>query len=143
MQELRQILTVLRADNNHEASITPAAGLDDLPALITQIAEAGIDVDMRIEGAPRPVPAGVGLAAYRITQEALTNVIKHAGPAHAEVLLRYTDDDMTVEIRDDGNTSGSATTAGGHGLIGMRERAAVHGGELTAGPDPHGGFVVT
>ena len=87
------------------------------------------------------VPAGVGLAAYRITQEALTNVIKHAGHAHASVHVRYTDDDMLLEVRDDG-TPAPTDTAGGHGLIGMRERAAVHGGELTAGPDPHGGFVV-
>ena len=87
------------------------------------------------------MPAAVGLAAYRITQEALTNVIKHAGRAHASVLVRYTDDDMLVEVRDDGHPA--ATVArGGHGLVGMRERAAVHGGELTAGPDPHGGFVV-
>ena len=142
MQELRQILTVLRADDSHEASVAPAAGLDDLPALIAQVTEAGIDVDMRVEGAPRSVPAGVGLAAYRITQEALTNVIKHAGPAHASVLVRYTDEDMTVEVRDDGHATASAAAAGGHGLVGMRERAAVHGGELTAGPDPDGGFVV-
>jgi signal transduction histidine kinase len=142
MKELRQILTVLRADDSQEASITPAAGLDDLPALITHVAEAGIDVDMHVEGAPRPVPAGVGLAAYRITQEALTNVIKHAGPARASVLLRYTDVEMTVEIRDDGHKTVAVPGAGGHGLVGMRERAAVHGGDLTAGPDPHGGFVV-
>ena len=104
--------------------------------------EAGIDVEVHVDGEPRPVPTGVGLAAYRITQEALTNVIKHAGPAHASVLLRYTDDDMVVEVRDDGRATAPTVAAGGHGLIGMRERAAVHGGELTAGPDPHGGFVV-
>ena len=142
MHEMRQILTVLRADDGQGASVTPTPGLDDLPALVTQVAEAGIDVDVRVDGEPRPVPAGVGLAAYRITQEALTNVIKHAGRAHASVLLRYTDDDMLVEVRDDGPATAPTAAAGGHGLIGMRERAAVHGGELTAGPDPHGGFVV-
>ena len=107
------------------------------------MAGAGIAVDVRVDGEPRPVPAGVGLAVYRIAQEALTNVIKHAGGAHASVLLRYTDDAMLLEIRDDGPATGFTTAAGGHGLVGMRERAAVHGGELTAGPDPHGGFVVT
>jgi signal transduction histidine kinase len=142
MHEVRQILTVLRADDGQEASVAPAAGIDDLPTLIAQVAEAGIDVDTRVEGEPRPVPPGVGLAAYRIIQEALTNVIKHAGPAHASVLVRYADDDITLEVRDDGHPTESATTTGGHGLVGMRERAAVHGGELTAGPDPHGGFVV-
>ena len=143
MHEMRQILTVLRADDEGQgASVTPTPGLDDLPALVTQVAGAGIDVDVRVDGEPRPVPAGVGLAAYRIAQEALTNVIKHAGGAHASVLLRYTDDAMLLEIRDDGPATGFTTAAGGHGLVGMRERAAVHGGELTAGPDPHGGFVV-
>ena len=141
MDEMRQILTVLRADDD-SASVTPTPGLDDLPAHIAQVAEAGIDVDVHVDGEPRPVPAAVGLAAYRITQEALTNVIKHAGRAHASVLVRYTDDDMLVEVRDDGHAAASTTAAGGHGLVGMRERAAVHGGELTAGPDPHGGFVV-
>ncbi|HET9602289.1 MAG TPA: ATP-binding protein, partial [Acidimicrobiales bacterium] len=143
MHEMRQILTVLRADEDQGASVTPTPGLDDLPALVTQVAGAGIDVDMRVDGEPRPVPAGVGLAAYRIAQEALTNVIKHAGGAHASVLLRYSDDAMLLEVRDDGPATGFTTAAGGHGLVGMRERAAVHGGELTAGPDPHGGFVVT
>ena len=99
------------------------------------MADAGIDVDGQVDGEPRTVPAGVGLAAYRITQEALTNVIKHAGHAHASVHVRYTDDDMLLEVRDDGRTAPTGT-AGGHGLIGMRERAAVHGGELTAGPRP-------
>ena len=141
MDEMRQILTVLRADED-AASVTPAPGLDDLPALVTHAAEAGIAVDVHVDGEPRPVPTGVGLAVYRIIQEALTNVIKHAGRAHASVLLCYTDDDMVVEVRDDGPAAAPAVAAGGHGLIGMRERAAVHGGELTAGPDPHGGFVV-
>jgi signal transduction histidine kinase len=142
MQELRQILTVLRTDGDTDVSVRPTPGLDDLPALVAQVAEAGVDVDVQVEGDRRAVPAGVDLAAYRITQEALTNVIKHAGRAHASVLVRYTDDDMLLEVRDDGHSAG-ATGAAGHGLIGMRERAAVHGGELTAGPDPHGGFVVT
>ena len=79
MDEMRQILTVLRADDDSGASVTPTPGLDDLPALVAQVAEAGIDVDVHVDGEPRPVPTGVGLAVYRITQEALTNVIKHAG----------------------------------------------------------------
>ncbi|HET9548504.1 MAG TPA: sensor histidine kinase [Desertimonas sp.] len=141
MDEMRQILTVLRADGLG-AAVTPTPGLDDLPILIAQVAEAGIAVDVHVDGEPRPVPTGVGLAVYRITQEALTNVIKHAGRAHASVLLRYTDDDMLVEVRDDGHPAAPTVAAAGHGLIGMRERAAVHGGELTAGPDPRGGFVV-
>ncbi len=143
MHEMRQILTVLRADDDDtDAAVRPTPGLDDLAALVAQVTEAGIAVDVRVEGEPRPVPTGVGLAAYRITQEALTNVIKHAGPAHASVLVRYTDHDVTVEIRDDGHGTPSRAGGGGHGLIGMRERAAVHGGELTAGPAADGGFRV-
>ena len=123
--------------------MTPAPGLHDLPVLVAQVAEAGLAVDLRTEGEPRAVSAGVGLAAYRIVQEALTNVIKHAGPAHASVLVRYTDQDLTVEIRDDGHAGRSGVVTGGHGLVGMRERAAVHGGELIAGPAAGGGFRVT
>jgi signal transduction histidine kinase len=143
MQEMRQILTVLRADGDTDASVTPTPGLDDLAALVAQVTEAGVAVDVRVDGEPRTVPIGVGLAAYRITQEALTNVIKHAGPAHASVLVRYTDHDVTVEVRDDGHATAPTAETGGHGLIGMRERAAVHGGELNAGPTPDGGFQVS
>jgi len=142
MHEMRQILTVLRADGDTGASVTPTPGLDDLAALVAQVSQAGIAVDVRVEGEPRPIPTGVGLAAYRITQEALTNVIKHAGAAHASVLVRYTDHDVTVEVRDNGHATASTAQTGGHGLIGMRERAAVHGGDLIAGPVPNGGFVV-
>jgi signal transduction histidine kinase len=142
MHEMRQLLTVLRTDDDTDASVTPTPGLEDLAALVAQVTEAGIDVAVRVEGEPWPIPAGVGLAAYRIIQEALTNVIKHAGPAHASVLVRYTDHDVTVEVRDDGHATAAPAGAGGHGLIGMRERAAVHGGELIAGPAPAGGFQV-
>jgi len=143
MNEMRQILTVLRADDDTGAAVTPTPGLDDLDALVAQVTEAGIAVDVHVDGEPRPISTGIGLAAYRITQEALTNVIKHAGPAHASVLVRYTDHDVTLEIRDDGHTTAPTAGAGGHGLIGMRERAAVHGGEVSAGPAPNGGFQVT
>jgi signal transduction histidine kinase len=143
MHEMRQVLTVLRADDDAGASVTPTPGLDDLDGLVAQVAETGIAVDVRVEGEPRPIPTTVSLAAYRITQEALTNVIKHAGPAHAWVLVRYTEHDVMVEVRDDGHATASTATGGGHGLIGMRERAAVHGGKLIAGPAPNGGFRVT
>jgi signal transduction histidine kinase len=142
MHEMRQMVAVLRADGESAASITPTPDLGDLPALVAKVVEAGVAVEARVEGDPRPLPTGIGLAAYRILQEALTNVIRHAGPAHASVLIRYTDDNVTLEVRDDGR--GPAVAAnGGHGLVGMRERAAVHGGELVAGAAPNGGFVVT
>jgi signal transduction histidine kinase len=143
MHEMRQILTVLRADDDGDAAVRPAPGLDDLAALVSQVTEAGIAVDVRVEGEARPIPTSIGLAAYRIIQEALTNVIKHAGRAHVTVLVRYTDHDVTVQICDDGHATTSTAGGGGHGLIGMRERVAVHGGELIAGPAPGGGFRVT
>jgi signal transduction histidine kinase len=142
MHEMRQVLTVLRADDDADASVGPTPRLDDLAALVAQVTEAGIAVDVRVEGAPRAIPTTVSLAAFRITQEALTNVIKHAGPAHAWVLVRYSEHDVMVEVRDDGHGAASPAAGGGHGLIGMRERAAVHGGKLIAGPAPNGGFRV-
>jgi signal transduction histidine kinase len=110
------------------------------------VAEAGLAVRLRVEGAPAPLPAGVDLSAYRIVQEALTNVIKHAGPAHAQVTIRYRDQEVAVEVIDDG--PGVAAVAGdggkgtGHGLIGMAERVAAFGGDLEVGPRPGGGFRV-
>ena len=108
MGEMRQLLTVLRTDDDRGEPVTPAPGLDDLAVLVAQVAETGLAVDLRVEGEPRPVPTGVGLAAYRITQEALTNIIKHAGPARASVLVRYGDQELTVEVRDDGRAESSA-----------------------------------
>ncbi len=105
--------------------------------------EAGIAVDVRVEGEPRPVPTGVGLAAYRIIQEALTNVIKHAGPAHASVVVRYTDADVTVEVCDDGRATASAAGGGGHGLVGMRERVSCPRRRARSPAQrPNGGFQV-
>ena len=90
----------------------------------------------------RQWPTGVDLSAYRVVQEALTNVLRHAGPARAVVDVRYTDSSVTVEVSDDGRGAAGPATAGGHGLAGMRERVTVHGGTLDAGPDPAGGFRV-
>ena len=89
-----------------------------------------------MEGVPRPLPAGIDLSAFRIVQEGLTNVLKHAGPARAEVLVRYDDDAVALRVTDDGSGAGEIRDGGGHGLVGMRERVAVCGGELTAGPRP-------
>jgi signal transduction histidine kinase len=99
-----------------------------------------------VEGAPSPLPAGLDLSAYRIVQEALTNVVKHAGPAHAQVTIRYRDHEVAVEVIDDGRGVAAVATDGrrrtGHGLIGMAERVAVFGGDLEVGPRPDGGFQV-
>src|SRR5215211_4578699 len=144
LTELRRLLGVLRQDSDPQASLTPAPGLADLEGLLAEVAKAGLAVRLRVEGAPSPLPAGVDLSAYRIVQEALTNVVKHAGPARAQVTIRYRDQDITVEVLDDGRGPGTAASDGragtGHGLIGMRERVAAFGGDLQTGPRPGGGF---
>jgi signal transduction histidine kinase len=109
--------------------------------LATQVREAGLPVQLRIEGEPRQLPLGLDLSAFRVLQEALTNALKHAGPASAEVTVRYAHDALDLEVLDDGPGSGSGHV-GGHGLLGMRERVSVFGGELNAGPRPGGGFAV-
>jgi len=146
LEELRRLLGVLRQDSESQASLAPVPGLADLEGLLGEVAKAGLAVRLRVEGTPSPLPAGVDLSAYRIVQEALTNVVKHAGPAQAQVTIGYRDRDVTVEVTDDGR--GAAAPAGdgrggtGHGLVGMRERVAAFGGDLETGPRPGGGFRV-
>ena len=125
----------------------PAPSLTDLDALVARTAAAGIPVEVRARGERRPLPPGMELSAYRIIQEALTNVVKHAGPARAEVVLCYQPRSLTIEVTDDGGGPGRRAAAGpgaghGHGLLGMRERVAVYGGRLDAGPrrPPRPGF---
>jgi signal transduction histidine kinase len=146
LTELRRLLGVLRQDGEPQASLTPAPGLANLEGLLAEVAEAGLAVRLRVEGAPSPLPAGVDLSAYRIVQEALTNVVKHAGPARAQVVVGYRDQDVRVEVTDDGQGTVASVSDGragtGHGLIGMRERVQVFGGDLDVGPCPDGGFRV-
>jgi signal transduction histidine kinase len=138
--ELRRLFGILR-DGEERAELTPQPRLAQLGLLLEQVHAAGIDIDLHVEGVPRPLPPGVELSAYRIVQEALTNVLKHAQASRADVLLRYGDRALELEITDDG--SGALANGGGHGLIGMRERATLYGGTLTAGRQSNGGFVVT
>jgi signal transduction histidine kinase len=140
LAELRRLLGVLRDDTDGHASRVPAPGLADVDALVARTAEAGVEVDVVVEGERSPIPAGVDLAAYRIVQEALTNVVKHAGVARARVVVRYGTADVAVEVTDEGR--GGATNGAGHGIAGMRERAALYGGTLEVGPRPDGGFRV-
>jgi len=164
---MRRLLGVLRQDGEPAGSLVPAPGLADLAPLVAQVGEAGVKVWVQVDGERGQVPPGVDLSAYRITQEALTNVIKHAGAATACVKVSYEKGSVTLEIADDGPAvpggtgghSGPGDRAGpgragepgdpgttlagtGHGIIGMRERVAVFGGEFTAGPQPGGGFRV-
>jgi len=139
VDEMRALLGVLRSDDG-PASLKPQPGLADLGQLVSGIQQAGLPVTLRIEGSPRPLPPALDLSAFRIVQEALTNTLKHAGPARADVTVRYEDGDVRLEITDTGRRPGGPGT--GHGLVGMRERAAMFGGELEALPRPEGGFAV-
>jgi signal transduction histidine kinase len=140
LAEMRRLFTLLRS--GAPAELAPQPTLAELDALVAQVREAGLPVELRTEGEPDGVPPGVALCAYRIVQEALTNVIKHAGPAEASVLVRYGADVLELEVRDDGR--GAPNTSGlGNGLAGMRERVALYGGELDASAQNGGGFVVT
>jgi signal transduction histidine kinase len=141
LMETRRMLGVLR-ETDGEATLVPQPGVDQLPDLVQQIRTAGLPVELAVSGESAALPAGLGLTVYRIVQEALTNVMKHAGPAAtAYVTLHYGDQAIEVRIRDDGR--GATFSDGhGHGLVGMRERAAVYGGQVSAEPVPGGGFEV-
>jgi len=139
LAEMRRLLGVLREDAG-EPDLAPQPRLADLPGLAATVREAGLEVEMAVEGRQRSLPAGIELAAYRILQEALTNTLKHAGAAQAQVTVRYAPESVLLEVRDDGRVP--AVDGQGHGLLGMRERAALYGGELDAGPLPGGGFAV-
>jgi signal transduction histidine kinase len=140
--EMRRLLGVLRADTEPRGSLTPAPGLADVEVLAAEVARAGVRVEVRIEGTPAELPAGLELSAYRIVQEALTNVVRHAGPATARVAVRHAPDRVAVEVVDDGRGGDPGRDHGGHGIAGMRERAALYGGTLEAGPRAGGGFRV-
>jgi signal transduction histidine kinase len=140
LTEMRRLLGMLRSDADD--ALAPQPGLGDVPRLVTQVREAGLPVDLRIDGERRELPVGIELSAYRIVQEALTNALKHAGEAHAAVRIRYGDDSLELEIVDDGAEEANRLAGGGHGLVGMRERVALYGGRFDASPNPGGGFVV-
>jgi len=141
LTEMRRMLGVLR-EGDGQAALAPQPGVDDLPDLVGQIRSTGLPVELSIGGAKTPLPGGMELAIYRVVQEALTNVMKHAGPsATAWVELHYGDGTVELRVRDDGR--GATFTDGrGHGLVSMRERVAVYGGQVTAAPVPGGGFEV-
>jgi signal transduction histidine kinase len=138
--ELRRMLGVLRERDETGAPLAPQPGLDGLDELVESVRQAGLLVSVRIDGEPRPLPSGVDLSAYRIVQEGLTNALKHAGPARADVLVRYGDRELELRVSDDGRGHDPSSNGGGHGLVGMRERVALYGGEIEAGPRPGGGY---
>jgi signal transduction histidine kinase len=138
LAEMRKMVGVLRRPEEAPA-LAPQPSLEHLDKLIAHTQERGLPVDLRIEGEPEPLPAGVDLTAYRLVQEGLTNAIKHARAKHAEVVVRYGDGHVELTVTDDGTGDGGGES-GGHGLVGMRERVSVYGGKLEAGPLTDGGY---
>jgi signal transduction histidine kinase len=140
LAELRRLLGIVREG---DAAYAPQPGLAGLDALAEHVRAAGVEVDVRVEGASAPLAPGLDLAAYRIVQEALTNTLKHARATRATVTVRHHGAQVDLEVLDDGvgRDAGGAEGAG-HGIIGMRERASLYGGELRAGPRREGGFAV-
>jgi signal transduction histidine kinase len=139
LDELRATLGLLRGDDRGDA---PAAGLDQVKELAGMARDAGLDVTVEVVSTPRELPSAVDQAAYRILQESITNAIRHAGPARVTVSLGYGPGDLEILVSDDGRGPDRPAAGGGQGIVGMRERAALLGGELTAGPRPGGGFQV-
>lgn len=141
VDELRRMLGILREDR-HEVQLQPQPGMAGLPGLIRQLREAGLPVELRVEGDEVALPPGIDLSAFRIVQEALTNTLKHAQPARACVVVRYSTGVLNLEIVDDGAPRTHGGDRHGHGLVGMRERTALYGGVFVAGPRPGGGYAV-
>jgi signal transduction histidine kinase len=143
--DMERMLGVLRAAEGDHPALGPQPGLRQLDSLAAQVTEAGLPVEVIVEGSQPELPASVDLSAYRIVQEALTNSLKHSRASRAKVAIRYRPDSLEVEVTDDGRGSpegGTATHEGGRGLLGMRERVALFGGELSVGPAPMGGYRV-
>ncbi len=141
LTEMRRLLSAMRRDGE-EAELVPQPGLDGLDALLAEVGRAGLPVELHVDGQPYPLPRGIDLSAYRIVQEGLTNALKHAQASDADVTVRYRPDELEIEVRDNGR--GSATSDGqGHGLVGVRERVKIYGGEMSAGTAGDGGFVLS
>jgi signal transduction histidine kinase len=141
LAEMRRLLGAMRRDGD-DLDLAPQPGLDGLDSLIEEVGRAGLPVRLHVDGEPAPLPRAVDLSAYRIVQEGLTNALKHARASHADVTLRYGADELQIEVRDDG--VGSSSSDGlGHGLVGVRERVKIYGGEMTAGAASGGGFVLS
>jgi signal transduction histidine kinase len=151
--EMRRLLGVLRGDGEPAPSLAPQPGLAQVPSLVEQVGRTGLEVELVVEGEQAALPAGIDLSAYRIIQEALTNALRHGASGQARVVVRYGERDLELQI-DNGVESASGRRQGdsdrqvrrpgrsGQGLIGMRERAILFGGALSAGPAPDGGFTV-
>lgn len=140
LAEMRQLLGAMRHDGE-EVALGPQPGLADLGPLLERVGDAGLPVELHTDGEPYPLPQALDLTAYRIVQEGLTNALKHARASHADVTVRYRTGELDIEVRDDGRGAAPDADAG-HGLVGIRERVKVYGGELTAAAADEPGFVL-
>lgn len=142
MGEMRRALGLLRDGGEAQEALAPPPGVRELPGLLDQVRRAGLQVEMTVEGVPRPLATSLDLSLYRIVQEGLTNALKYAGAARAQVVLRYGKDSVEVEVMDDGRGPPTPSADDGAGTIGMRQRVALFGGDLQMGPRPGGGYSV-
>ncbi len=141
LAEMRRLLGAMRRDGDG-LELAPQPGLDGLDSLLEDVGRAGLPVRLHVDGDPFPVPRAIDLSAYRIVQEGLTNSLKHAHASHADVTVRYRREELELEVVDDG--AGAATSDGlGHGLVGIRERVRIYGGEMNAGTAAAGGFILS
>jgi signal transduction histidine kinase len=141
LAQMRRLLAAMRTDGD-DVDLAPQPGLDDLDPLLEEVGRAGLPVELHVDGDPFALPRAIDLSAYRIVQEGLTNALKHARASRADVTVRYEPDEVQIEVRDDG--AGSARSDGlGHGLVGVRERVKIYGGEMSAGTATDGGFVLS
>ncbi len=138
---MRRLLGALRRDGD-DLELAPQPGLGGLDSLLEEIGRAGLPVRLHVDGEPVPVPQAIDLSAFRIVQEGLTNALKHAGASQADVTVRYGSDELEIEIRDNGEGDGKGDGLG-FGLIGVRERVKIYGGEMTTGTAGGGGFILT
>jgi signal transduction histidine kinase len=141
LTEMRRLLGAMRQDDQ-DLELTPQPGLDDLDSLLEEVGRAGLPVRLHVDGDRVPLPRAIDLSAYRIIQEGLTNALKHAQASHADVTVRYASDEVEIEVRDDGR--GVTSTDGlGHGLVGIRERVKIYGGEMSTDSANGAGFVLS
>jgi signal transduction histidine kinase len=141
LAQMRGLLAAMRRDED-DLELTPQPGLDGLNSLLEEIGRAGLPVELHIDGRPFPLPRAIDLSAYRIVQEGLTNALKHAQATGADVTVRYRPDDVEIQVRDNGHGVGTSDGLG-HGLVGVRERVKIYGGEMSAGKENGGGFVLS
>jgi signal transduction histidine kinase len=139
--EMRLLLGAMRREGD-DLELAPQPGLGSLDALLEEVGRAGLPVSLHVDGEPAQLPRAIDLSAYRIVQEGLTNALKHARASRADVTVRYRPDEVQIEVRDDGQGDASANGAG-YGLVGVRERVKIYGGEMSAGTASDGGFVLT